>query len=424
MRDRLVVIGAGVVGSTVAWVAARDRLAAEVVLVDPEPGSGASWVAGGMLAPITEAWPGERSVLDLGAASLDRWPAFADAVAAGAGLPDAAAVGLRREGTVAVVVDAADRADLERIVAQLRDWGRDAELLTAREARRREPALGPAVRAGLAVPDDLAVDNRRLLDALRRAGERAGVVSLRTPAVRVTVSGGAVSGVETGDGVVEAGRVVVAAGAWSSTLHPALEGRVRPVKGEILRVRARRGSLPPPVHTVRAAVSGRAVYAVPRDGGRLVLGATQYEVGFDDDVLVGGVRDLLGDAERVLPGIADYALEETAASFRPGTDDNLPLLGPVGPDGLYAATGHGRNGVLLTALTADVLGALLAGREPPAVAAAAHPDRFAPADGADGRAGSGADVALAPSPRANATFAPTTSPAPTGTAPTGPEEVR
>ncbi|HEY2221886.1 glycine oxidase ThiO [Actinomycetospora sp.] len=377
MSDRLVILGAGVVGTTAAWVAARDRLADEVVLVDPEPASGASWVAGGMLAPITEAWPGERALLELGAASLARWPAFADAVERASGR----SVGLRREGTLAVVVDAADREDLDRIVEHLRAWGRDAERLTGRETRRREPALGPAVRAGLAVPDDLAVDNRLLLAALRTAAERAGVVVRTEPAARVAESGGAVSGVELASGeVLAAGRVVVAAGAWSASLHPALSGLVRPVKGEILRVRARPGSLPPPTRTVRAAVAGRAVYAVPRDGGRLVLGATQYEVGFDGDVTVGGVRDLLADTERVLPGIADYALEESSASFRPGTEDNLPVLGPVpgAPEGLFACFGHGRNGILLTALTADVVGELLAGRPAPDESLAASASRLAP----------------------------------------------
>jgi glycine oxidase len=376
-HDRVVVVGAGVVGTTAAWVAARDHLADEVVLVDPGPGSGASWVAGGMLAPITEAWPGERELLELGAASLARWPAFAAAVEHASGR----SVGLRREGTLAVVVDAADREDLDRIVEHLRAWGRDAERLTGREARRREPALGPAVRAGLAVPDDLAVDNRLLLAALTAAARQAGVVLRREAVARVGEDGGAVSGVELASGeVVAAGRVVVAAGAWSGSLHPALDGLVRPVKGEILRVRARAGSLPPPTRTVRAAVAGRAVYAVPRDGGRLVLGATQYEAGFDPDVTVGGVRDLVADAERVLPGLADYALEESAASFRPGTADNLPVLGavPGAPDGLLACFGHGRNGILLTALTADVVADLLAGRPVPAASSAAAASRLIP----------------------------------------------
>jgi glycine oxidase len=352
VADRLVVVGAGAVGAAIAWAAARERLAGEVVLVDPDPGSGASRVAGGMLAPISEAWPGERDVLELGAASLARWPALAERVAEDAGTP----VGLRREGTLQVAVDSADVADLERIAEHLRAWGRGVERLTGREVRRREPSLGPAVRAGIAVPDDLAVDNRRRV-------------------VRVVDDGARVVGVSLDGEVLEADRVVVAAGAWSAALHPVLADRVRPVKGEILRVRARRSSLPPPTRTVRAAVSGRPVYAVPRDGGRLVVGATQYEAGFDPDVLVGGVRDLVADVERVLPGIADYALEETAASFRPGTDDNLPLLGPVGPAGLLAATGHGRNGMLLVAVTVDALTAALRGDALPAEAAPAAADR-------------------------------------------------
>lgn len=365
-------------GSAVAWAAARERLAGEVVLVDPDPGSGASRVAGGMLAPISEAWPGEREVLELGAASLALWPPFAAEVAQDAGTP----VGLRREGTLQVAVDAADVADLDRVATHLGEWGRPVERLGGREVRRLEPSLGPSVRAGLAVPDDLAVDNRMLLDGLSRAGAARGVVISRRSVARVVDDGQRVTGVELADGdVLEADRVVVAAGAWSATLHPVLEGRVRPVKGEILRVRARRSSLPPPSRTVRASVSGRPVYAVPRDGGGLVVGATQYEAGFDPDVLVGGVRDLVADVERVLPGIADYALEESAASFRPGTDDNLPLLGPVGPAGLVAATGHGRNGMLLVAVTVAALSAALRGDPLPEAARAAAADRSAVAPG-------------------------------------------
>lgn len=365
-------------GSAVAWAAARGGLADEVVLVDPDPGSGASRVAGGMLAPISEAWPGERDVLELGAASLASWPAFAAAVATDAGRP----VGLRREGTLQVAVDAADVADLDRVAAHLEAWGRPVERLTRRELRRLEPSLGPSVRAGFAVPDDLAVDNRALLAALSVAGGAVGVVTLARRAVRVLDDGARVTGVALSDGgVLEASRVVVAAGAWSATLHPVLEGRVRPVKGEILRVRARRTSLAPPSRTVRAAVSGRPVYAVPRDAGGLVVGATQYEAGFDPDVTVGGVRDLVADVERVLPGIADYALEESAASFRPGTDDNLPLLGPVGPTGLVAATGHGRNGMLLVAVSVDAVVAALRGDPLPGAARAAAADRSVVAPG-------------------------------------------
>ena len=168
--------------------------------------------------------------------------------------------------------------------------------------------------------------------------------------------------------------VLLCAGAHSGLLHRALAGLVRPVKGEIVRLAHRGTALPPPTRTVRALVDGRPVYAVPRDDGGLVVGATQYEAGFDTDVTVAGVRDLLRDVERVLPAVAEYTLVETAAGLRPGSPDNRPLIGALGPDGLLVATGHGRNGMLLAPATADAVVAMLAGEPGPS---AADPDRFA-----------------------------------------------
>ncbi|MDN5749242.1 MAG: FAD-dependent oxidoreductase, partial [Pseudonocardia sp.] len=252
--------------------------------------------------------------------------------------------------------------------------GRDVDRLSGRELRRLEPALGPDVRGGLSVPADLAVDNRVLLAALRVAADGAGVRFVPCAVRSVSDDGERVTGVRCASGTEHAADVVlVAAGAHSGALHPDLDGLVRPVKGEILRLAHRPGAFPPPRRTVRALVDGRPVYAVPRDGGGLVVGATQTETGFDTEVTVGGVRDLLRDAERVLPGIAEYALVESSAGLRPGTPDNLPLIGAVGPEGLLAATGHGRNGMLLAPLTADAVLALLRGDPGPAVA---DPRRF------------------------------------------------
>jgi len=180
------------------------------------------------------------------------------------------------------------------------------------------------------------VDNRSLLSALRKACAEAGVVS-------------------SVDGRVE----VIAAGAWSGQLHPLLRDVIRPVKGEILRLAHRPGALPPPRHTIRALVSGRPVYLVPRVDG-LVVGATQYEAGFDDEVTAGGVRDLLMYAERVVPGIAEYALVETAVGFRAGSPDNIPVVRWLEP-GVIAATGHHRNGLLLAPHTAREVLRLLEG---------------------------------------------------------------
>jgi glycine oxidase len=321
---RVTVLGGGVIGLSAAWYAARAGYAVRVV--DHGSPHGGSWVAGGMLAPITEAWPGDEDVLALGVESLELWPEFARALG----------VELSPVGTLAVAVDGADVEVLDQLCAYLGRLGRSASRLTGRELRALEPGLG-AVRSGLSVPGDVAVDNRALLRALREACAANGVV----------FASDSESGAEPGS---ESDVTVIAAGAWSRDLHPLLRDVIRPVKGEILRLSARPGALPPPRHTIRAHVRGRPVYLVPREGG-FVLGATQYEAGFDGDVTVGGVRDLLRDAEVVWPGIAEYALTEAAAGFRAGSPDNAPVIDWLEP-GVLAATGHHRNGLLLAPVTA------------------------------------------------------------------------
>ncbi|MGH3759150.1 glycine oxidase ThiO [Actinophytocola sp.] len=354
----IVVVGGGVIGLSVAW---RLAVSHEVTVVDPAPARGASWVAGGMLAPVTESWPGEEALLDLGAASLDRWPEFAARLD----------VPLLTGGTVVAAVDAADAAQLDVLAEHLASLGRAVDRLTGRELREREPAAGPGVRSGLMVPGDLAVDNRELLRRLESAARRAGVRFDRRRALGVESGAVLLDG-----GVLETGTAVIAAGAWSAALHPALDTLVRPVKGEILRLRERAGALPL-TRTLRALVESRPVYLVPRAGGEVVLGATQYEAGFDTEVTVGGVRDLLADAERVVPGIAEYGLTEAAAGLRAGSRDNLPLVGPLEP-GVLVAAGHHRNGLLLAPITADAVYAMVAGEQPPAPARAADPARHVP----------------------------------------------
>lgn len=354
--EKIVVVGGGVIGLSVAWrLAARHR----VTLLDPAPESSASWVAGGMLAPVTEAWPGEEELLDLGAASLDRWPGFAADLG----------VDLRTGGTVAVAFDSADAGQQDTQAEFLAARGRAVRRLTARELRELEPAISPNVRSGLSVPGDLAVDNRDLVRRLRTACAGRGVTVDPRPAEQVR-SGS----VRLADGTeLGCDTAVIAAGAWSGALHPALAGLIRPVKGEILRLRARSGELPVR-HTVRALVESRPVYLVPRAGGEVVLGATQYEAGFDREVTVGGVRDLLADAERVLPGLAEYALLECAAGLRAGSRDNLPLVGALEP-GVLVAAGHHRNGLLLAPVTADAVHAMVAGVPVPPEVAVTDPAR-------------------------------------------------
>ena len=363
MSAQISVVGGGVIGLSVAW-----RLAAaghRVVVIDPAPATGASWVAGGMLAPIAEAWPGEEGLLTIGTASLAQWPGFA------ADLPDPR---LRTDGTVVVAADAADAAQLEILAGHLARLGRTVESLTGQRLRRLEPSIGPGVRSGLLVAGDLAVDNRELLRSLITATRRAGVefVTATASAVRP----GAVTLAD--ESTVECSVAVICAGAWSGRLHPALGTLIRPVKGEILRLRARPGALPPPRRTVRGLVESRPVYLVPRADGELVLGATQYEAGFDTEVTVRGVADLLADAQRVLPGLAEYALIECAAGLRAGSRDNLPLIGWLEP-GVLVATGHHRNGFLLAPITASAVVELVDGKPLPEAAQPADPARFSPA---------------------------------------------
>jgi glycine oxidase len=360
------VVGGGVIGLSVAWRAAA--AGHRVTLVDPAPGRGASWVAGGMLAPVTEAWPGEEAALHLGEESLRRWPDFAEALTSDGGDP-----GLSTAGTVVVALDQGDADQLAVLAEYLSSVGREVESVTGRRLRAVEPGLG-GVRGGLLVPGDLAVDNRKLLRALRAGAERHGVRFVEAEATEV-----APGRVQTGSGELVCDVVVIAAGAWSASLHAALA--VRPLKGEILRLRARRTSLPPPERTVRAVVEGRPIYLVPRADGELVLGATQYEAGFDETVTARGVRELLEGAERIFPSIDEYELVETAAGLRAASVDTLPFIGEL-DDGVLAATGHHRNGLLMAPVTADAIVAWLNGEKPPAEVEAAHPDRLGGGRGA------------------------------------------
>ncbi|HVV11498.1 glycine oxidase ThiO [Amycolatopsis sp.] len=360
--NQIVIVGGGVIGLSAAW-----RLAAAghaVRLVDRTPGRGASWVAGGMLAPVTEAWPGEEASLHLGEESLRRWPAFAEALAAEGGDP-----GLSTAGTVVVAFDRGDADQLAVVAEYLAKVGRAAEWLTSRQLRGVEAGLG-SVRGGLLVPGDLGVDNRKLLRSLQVAAARRGVEFVEDNATAIEPGR-----VRTPAADLDCDVVVLAAGAHSGGLHPKLADAVRPLKGEILRLRARRSSLSPPQRTVRAVVEGRPIYLVPRVDGELVVGATQYEAGFDETVGARGVRELLEGAERVFPSIGEYELVESAAGLRAASVDTLPFIGELEP-GIFAATGHHRNGLLMAPVTADAIVASLSGEKPPAEVEAAHPERL------------------------------------------------
>jgi glycine oxidase len=365
MTADVVVAGGGVIGTAIAWRAAAAGL--DVVVVDPDGGEAASQVAAGMLAPVSESLFGEDALLRLNLLALRRFPAFAAELEEVTGHR----VGLRREGTLAVAYDPGDHAALARLTAFRRSAGLDAEEMDGRACRRLEPFLAPGVRGGVLCAGDWSVDNRRYAAALREAMRAAGVRVVRDRAVEVRARDGRVCGVRLAGGsetgTIDAGAVVVAAGCWSgglAGLPDALRAAVRPVKGQLLRLRVPAGMPPVISHTVRATVRGTDVYLVPRADGEMIVGATSEERGHDQSVTAGAVHDLLHDAMSVLPVTSELSLAETCAGLRPGTPDNGPIVGAAGLDGLLVATGHYRNGILLSPATADAVVACLTGRQP------------------------------------------------------------
>ena len=375
----VIVAGGGVIGTAIAWRAAAAGL--DVVLVDPEQGHAASLVAAGMLAPVSEALFGEGALLRLSLLAVRRFGSFAAELEEMAGQQ----VGLRREGTLSVAYDPGDYAALIRLTAFRRSAGLDAEELDSRACRQLEPFLTPDVHGGVLFAGDWSVDNRRYAAALREAARSAKVRFIRDRVAQVRAGDGQVRGVRLADGGdIDAARVVVAAGCWSGAvggLPPALRGVIRPVKGQLLRLRLPDGMPPVLSHTIRAIVRGIDVYLVPRADGELIVGATQEERGPDQTVTAGAVHDLLHDAMSVLPVTSELILAETCAGLRPGTPDNGPVVGWCGPDGLLLATGHYRNGILMSPATADAALALLSGQAPAPEWEPFTPQRFAGEDG-------------------------------------------
>ncbi|WP_392968326.1 glycine oxidase ThiO [Streptomyces sp. LN245] len=370
----VLVVGGGIIGLVTAWRAAQRGFT--TALVDPEPGGGAAQVAAGMLAAVTELHFGEETLLGLNLASARRYPDFAAELTEATGQD----LGYRRSGTLAVALDADDRAHLRELHALQVRSGLESEWLSGRECRRLEPMLAPGVRGGLRVDGDHQIDPRRLAAALVTACERAGVIMHRTWAERLSVVRERATGVVTADGTgLDAGQVVLAGGSLSGRLAGVPDDvvpPVRPVKGQVLRLTVP-GRYAPFLHrTVRAVVRGSHVYLVPRENGELVVGATSEELGWDTTVTAGGVYELLRDAHELVPGITELPLTETRAGLRPCSPDNAPLLGPSALDGLLLATGHHRNGVLLTPVTGDVLAHVLTTGELPAEARPFTPLRF------------------------------------------------
>jgi glycine oxidase len=357
-KPEVVVIGAGVIGLGIAWRLAQGG-AGVTVFDKGASGAGASHASAGILAASAEAEPGEEPLVALGRRSQSLWPAFAAELEQLTGQ----SVDLRTEGSLAVALTADDQARLLHHLEYQQRLGLPLQWLSAAETRRREPHLAPGLAGAVFMPADHQVENRKLAAALRLAAVAAGAtVREHTAVERVLIANGRAAGVALADGVcVPADTVVLAAGAWSRQIEglpPELRPPVRPVKGQIVALQMD-ASAP----LVRHVVWAPNVYLVPRLDGRLLLGATMEEKGFDASLTAGGILSLLEAAWRAIPAIEELPVAEMWVGHRPGSRDDAPILGPTPVDGLVYATGHHRNGILLTPVTADTIARYVLGGE-------------------------------------------------------------
>ena len=361
-RPRVAIVGGGVIGLSIGW-----RLAAAGCTVDlyekDEAGRGASWAAAGMLAAGVESEPGEEALLPLARASQELWPDFARELEAASGID----VGYRDEGTLVVALTRDDAERLRFTFDLQRRLGLEIEWLAGAEARRREPYLSPRVVAACFSPRDTQVDNRRVVAALAVAFRGAGGrLHERSGVEAIDVADGVATAVVVAGERRPADLVVLAAGAWAQEIPgvpPAARPPVRPVKGQMLAVR-----MDETAPLLRHVVWAPKAYLVPRRDGRLIVGGTVEERGFDRALTAGGVLALLDGAWRALPGIEELPIEEMWVGFRPGSRDDAPILGTCAVDRLILATGHHRNGILLTPITADTVSRLiLTGKTPDAI---------------------------------------------------------
>jgi glycine oxidase len=362
-KPNVAIIGAGVIGLGIAWRLAM-RGVPVAVFDKGACGAGASHAAAGMLAACAEAEPGEEALVTLGRASQARWPAFAAELKQASGVD----VGLRSEGTLVVALTSDDQARLSHQLVFQQKLGLPLQWITAAETRRREPHLAGKLAGAVFSPEDTQVDNRKLAAALRIAAEAAGAGISEHQAVKtISNDAGRVDGIVLADGrKVAADVVVLAAGAWSRSIEglaPELRPPVRPIKGQMLALR-----MDPTAPLLTHVVWAPGAYLVPRLDGRLLVGATVEEKGYDTSLTAGGILTLLEAAWRVVPAVEELPIDEMWVGHRPGSRDDAPILGTGLIDGLIYATGHHRNGILLTPITADAIAELvLEGAADPAI---------------------------------------------------------
>lgn len=357
-RPRVAIVGAGVCGLGIAWRLAEAGCRVDVFDRD-RAGRGATWASAGMLAAGIESEPGEQPLSELGRRAQRLWPDFARELAEASGIDPE----YRDEGTLVVATNHDEAEHLRFNVEFQQSLGVELEWLTAAEARRREPHLRAGVAGAVYSPNDRQVNNRRLAEGLKVAAERAGAaVHEETAVTGLMVEGGRATGLRLGEARHEADAIVLAAGAWTRDvpgLPEAARPPVRPIKGQVIALR-----MDPRAPVLSHVLWAPTIYMVPRLGGQLVIGGTVEERGYDETLTAGGIYALLEAARRAIPTIEELAIDEMWVGFRPGCRDDAPVLGPTPVDGLWLATGHHRNGILLAPITADAMSRSILEGEP------------------------------------------------------------
>ena len=357
-NKRVIIVGGGVIGLGIGWQLAK--VGCPVAIYERDiAGRAASWAAAGMLAPHAEVHFEERALLKLGAQSSRIYPEWVAELEADSQM----SVGYRAEGTLIVGVDRDDARELEHHYESQQLLNLKVEWLTGAAAREMEPLLSPKITAAIWSKDDHQVDNRAMVDALTEAYRNAnGILHENTPVDKIEIVAGKAKGIWVKNNLEEADVIVLAAGCWSNHidgLPKAAQPPVRPVKGQMLALQMEEGIVLQKVIRAPRAKYPADVYLVPKDDGRLVIGATSEEMGFDTRLTAGGLFELLRGTWEAVPGIYDLPVLETWTGLRPGSRDNAPILGETGIENLIIATGHYRNGILLTPITAREIASLI-----------------------------------------------------------------
>ena len=357
-NKRVIIVGGGIIGLGIGWQLAKVGCTVSIYERD-QAGRAASWAAAGMLAPHAEVHFEERALLKLGVQSCRMYPEWVAELEADSQM----SVGYRAEGTLIVGVDRDDARELEHLYESQRLLNLKVEWLTGADAREMEPLLSPKITAAVWSKDDHQVDNRAMVEALIEAYQKAnGTLHENTPVDKIEIVAGKARGIWIKDNLESADIIVLAAGCWSSDidgLPKAVQPPVRPVKGQMLALQMEEGIVLQKVIRAPRAKYPADVYLVPKDDGRLVIGATNEEMGFDTRLTAGGLFELLRGTWEAVPGIYDLPVLETWTGLRPGSRDNAPILGETGVENLIMATGHYRNGILLTPITAREIASLI-----------------------------------------------------------------